>query len=498
MSERPAGYARLIDESGLGVPAPRHRSWVRDDAGSRHIEARDARGEVESFPASYFPGEAAFDHLVFALKYDGVDLAALRRIFRAIDAGELAKNVRSMPSSKYARRLFFFYELLTGERLDVGPLPSVRYCEALPSEHYFVAAPCRAPRYRVLDNLLGNARFCPTVRRTERLQESCRRRLDERARRVTADVEPALLSRATWYLYAKETRSSFAIEREEPGSRLERFVEQLGRIAQLDLDTERGLTEVQNALVHARFREPGFRKEGDPEVYVGEVLGFRERVHHVGARSAVVSDMMEGLLGIREIEGVGGAVIEAACKSFGFVFVHPFADGNGRLHRLLLHHTLAKRQYMPSGVVVPVSSVILRESRRYDEVLEDFSRAVLPYVEYALDDSGELTIKNDPDDLYRYPDLTPQCEATFDWLERAVDEDLLGEIEFIGSFDEVRARMRAIVELPDKDEQLFIKLCLQNRGKLSRTKRQRFAKLDDETVARLEMAVQEAMGGLSH
>lgn len=46
---------------------------------------------------------------------------------------------------------------------------------------------------------------------------------------------------------------------------------------------------------------------------------------------------------MRPVEGPGGAVVEAACRSFAFVFIHPFGDGNGRIHRLLLHNVLALR-----------------------------------------------------------------------------------------------------------------------------------------------------------
>lgn len=33
-------------------------------------------------------------------------------------------------------------------------------------------------------------------------------------------------------------------------------------------------------------------------------------------------------------------LVAAACVSFGFVLIHPFMDGNGRLSRFLFHHQL--------------------------------------------------------------------------------------------------------------------------------------------------------------
>jgi Fic family protein len=39
----------------------------------------------------------------------------------------------------------------------------------------------------------------------------------------------------------------------------------------------------------------------------------------------------------------------AAATAFGFVYVHPFQDGNGRIHRCLVHHVLAERKFTPPG-----------------------------------------------------------------------------------------------------------------------------------------------------
>lgn len=85
------------------------------------------------------------------------------------------------------------------------------------------------------------------------------------------------------------------------------------------------------------------------------------------------------------------------------------------------------------------------------------------------------------------------CETTFRWLERAIEVELPAELEFLRRYDEVRERMREVVEMPDRKEQLFIKLCLGNGGRLSALERPRYAELDDETIARLEAIVVDVM-----
>ena len=53
-------------------------------------------------------------HLTFALKYEGLDLAVLKRLFRAVGAAAIEALVRAKPTGSYARRIWFLYEWLTG------------------------------------------------------------------------------------------------------------------------------------------------------------------------------------------------------------------------------------------------------------------------------------------------------------------------------------------------------------------------------------------------
>jgi len=490
---RPAGYAHLLTKYAVEAPALLHASSIDEISARRPVSI--GMTVEETFPIAYDPGDSDIDHLIFALKYDGVDLAVLQRLFFRLDGGQLKQRIETQPTSKYIRRLFFLFELLTGETLAISDLSKGTYTPVLDLDEYFVAAGRQVARYRVIDNLLGDAGFCPVVRRTARLVAASAKDLGRRARQITGAVDPLLLTRAISFLYTKETRSSFAIEHEDiaAGARMERFLAQLAAAGERPLDSESSLTELQRAFVDPRYAEGGFRRAGAREVYVGETLGFREKIHHVGARSASTPELMAAWARMRPVEGPGGPVVEAACRSFAFVFIHPFGDGNGRIHRLLLHNVLALRAYLPPRLVVPISAVLLADPDGYDRALESVSKRILPLVDYKLDTDGELTLFNNTDDLYRYPELTAVCEATFEWLEQAIERDLVAELDFLRRFDEVRARMRKLVEMPDRKEQNFIKICLANGGKLSARKRGQFAELDDATIAALEEIVCDAM-----
>mgnify|MGYP003402478732 FL=1 len=78
-------------------------------------------------------------------------------------------------------------------------------------------------------------------------------------------------------------------------------------------------------------------------------------------------------------------IASAAVMAFGFVFVHPFEDGNGRIYSFLIHHELARSEFAPPKRIFPVSAVMLRERIDHDRVLESYSKAVLPFIEFTLD-----------------------------------------------------------------------------------------------------------------
>ena len=83
-------------------------------------------------------------------------------------------------------------------------------------------------------------------------------------------------------------------------------------------------------------------------------------------------------------------VIQAAAIAYGFVFLHPFEDGNGRIHRFLIHNILARRGFTPESVMFPISAVMLKNPSDYDASLDAFSRQFMPLVEYTLEQAVQF------------------------------------------------------------------------------------------------------------
>jgi hypothetical protein len=492
----PVGYQFLKREFGLKTLALRVESQIvrgaRRDVTIGGIERRN-------YSPAYYPGARPEDHLEFALKHEPLNLELLSAWLehhRAAAETAVATLVRSKPMGEYARRAWFLAEWLTGCRLELPNGKPRPYVPALdPETHVGWSVGSRktgrSTRHHVLNNLPGTAALCPLTRRTQAVNELLQTDFREALEKTVAPYGPELLKRATNFLYLKETKASFELEGEHPSdARLERFVAQLQEVSRAPWLRAETLLGWQNALVESRFKATGYRTDQN---YVGEAsrFGRRERAHYVCPKPEDVPSLMDGLFSIDALDAGLPPLVHAAALSFAFVFIHPYDDGNGRIHRLLLHYLLHRRGVTPDGIVFPVSAAMLDNRRDYDDVLESFSQPLLREVEYALDEEGRMSVEGSTVNHYRYFDLTPMVEALGRWIHVTLDRDFPDELGWLQAWDKTRSQMQRIVDMPEKLLRLFVTFTLGNSGHLSAAKRQRFAMLTDEEVARLETLVRD-------
>jgi len=480
------GLHWLIEDFGLDVVLPSVRSEVVRGARKTRI----ADGSVlEQYPLSYAP-KNVFGHLRFAMRYEPIDLNVLSALFAKIDRKELEAWIKGEPIGRYPRRAWYLYELLTGVTLDVPEVPPTDNVLLLDPALHITATGVRVRRQRIIDNLLGNRDYCPMIRRTDRLNVAMQQRLAEEAKSIVEGVAPALLARAVHYLFTKETKSSFAIEGEVPSTdRTLRFVAALGRADHFDTGDKQSFVELQNSIVDPRYAQKDWRAIQN---YVGQTASnYTQIVHFICPKPEDVASLMDGWM--RTVARVEDGAVDPICAAtitgFGFVFIHPFEDGNGRIHRFLIHHSLAKLKFAPQGLLFPVSAAMLRDPKAYDAVLNAFSGKIMPKVEYDMDEQQQLTVLNKTDRLYRYYDATAQAEYLYEAVAETIRKDLREEIEFLEVFDKAMSAAQKIVDMPNARASLLVRLILQNHGTLSGKKRRQFAELSDEEVTKIEEAI---------
>jgi hypothetical protein len=478
----PAGYAALIDAYLLAVPVPLRLAAI----GQRH-KIYEADG-WRIFTPRHAPHADLAGHLTFALRYEGLDLCVLKALFTATGPEPVADIVRAAPTGSFARRVWFLYEWLMQARLDLPDAASGAYALIVDPEQQWATGGVTSTRHRVKNNLPGTPAFCPMIFRTPTLEAFVTRNLAEEARALVADVPADLLARTAAFLLLKDSRSSFEIEGEDPPQdRIQRWGQAIAEAGRRPVDRAE-LERLQRVVIgDARFVHLGLRTEGG---FVGE----HDRTtgapipDHISARHEDLSSLVDGLTAFdRTVAPALDPVLAAAVLAFGFVYIHPFEDGNGRLHRFLIHHVLAERGFNPPGVVFPVSTVILDRIEEYRRTLESYSQRMLPLVRWRPTDRNNVEVLNDTADFYRYFDATPHAEFLFSCVARTIDVDLPAETSFLKAYDTFKARVLNIADMPDRLLDLLFRFLRQNGGTLSKRAREReFAGLTDQEAAEIE------------
>ena len=483
-----AGYAALIEGHELRVPAPDTLCLI----GTKHKKYMDGRWNI--YTPRHRPEDTLYAHLTFALKYEGIDLAVLNALFQKIEAKDLEAIIQSEPTGIYSRKIWFLWEWLREEQLDLEDATKGNFVPLLNGKLQYEGKHVLSRRHRVRNNLTGTKNFCPLIRKTKKLEQYLSNKLAEKAVNNIGQTHPDLLRRAAAFLLLKDSKASYTIEGETPPhSRIERWGRIIGEAGGRALSIEELEYLQKQVITDSRFINAGLRTEGG---FVGEHdrTSGMPMPDHISARPDDLETLMSGLIDTYELlrEDEFDAVLMATIIAFGFVFIHPFEDGNGRIHRYLFHHVLAEKDFVPKGLIFPVSAVILERIDEYRKILEHYSKPRLGLIEWRPTEKNNVEVLNDTIDLYRYFDATKQAEFFFECVEETVFKTLPQEVEYLRKYDLLNEFIKNYVDMPDKLVDLLIRFLSQNDGKLSKRGRAKeFEKLSDKEIQVIEAKYSE-------
>lgn len=486
----PVGRAHLVRQYGLDVPvkspaAISEKSVMNSPRLVDEWLVHDRRLSVEDDIKS---------QVTFVLKHETMDLLFFKRLFAAVGPAPFEEMVRDEPNGTISRKVWYLYEWLTGDRLDLEDSSSRVYVDLFDPRHYFTSKGTVSARHRLRDNALGTSAFCPVVRRTAALDDFVKSGWSDRARESVGRIHPAIVARAANFLLLADSQASYQIEGERPTrQRLERWmrvVEQAGRRPLSVAELER----LQAIIVEGdRFIHAGLRREGG--FIGGRDYDNNPMPEFVSARHEDVLDLVSGIISADDrMRGEGvDPVVQAAAIAFGFVFVHPFEDGNGRIHRYLMHHVLAETGFAPKGLTFPISSVLLDRQEEYADQLRRFSGPLLPYIDWRPTPRKNVEVLNETADLYRYGDYTELSEFLYRCVAYTIEHDLPKEIDYLKAYDRTKEEILSVIEMPDNTLSLLVNLVRQNGGTLSNRKREsEFSALTDDEVQMIEEIVRDA------
>lgn len=486
------GYAAIIDRLKLQMPMINPVALVCDQ--NKNYQTKD----WIILPKSYLPDdkleldeiEALYKHLVFALKYEGINLLLFSCLTKHYSEAQLTQLVNYEPTGQYSRRIWFILEWLIGKELEGKQnLSKKSYIPVVDTTQQYSIEGVKSPRHLVINNLPGTPEFCPLIKKTEKLKKYINDNLSNRKTIYLKGINKEIIQRTSAFLLLKDSKASFSIEGESPKSRrAAKWGKAIGQAGAKDL-TQNELKRLQQVVIeNFRFTEMGFRTKGG---FIGE----HDRVtsapipDHISARWQDLSKLMNGLIKTSKmlVDSEIDAVIAAAIIAFGFVFIHPFEDGNGRIHRYLIHHILAQKNFSQQGVIFPVSASILDHIEDYRKALEAFSHPLLDFIEWEETKDHNIKVLNETIDYYRYYDSTIQAEFLYDCVFDTVENIIPQGFSYLTRHDDFKKFIDDEFEMPDTLVALLVKFLEQNNGILSKRAREKeFSALSEKEIKEIE------------
>jgi len=469
---RAVGYAFLASLPGVTAFAPQYAAQLGPVTRMTPLP----RGQL--VPAEVAPaGTSVLEHVLFALKHEGVDLQILAQTVPRIPAEQLRQAIANKPGGVYIRKACYLRELFTGDLLLERPTVTGSPAALFDPDRYVTGPTRNETRWRVNFNGIGTPRYCATVERTAAIGQGLDERILERAADLMQRVPKDVLERALSWAYLEETQHSFAIERESPSpQKATAFAQLLRRAHDRRELSEDYLVDLHAATVTTpHLAEFSYRTAQN---WLSAGTSTSVGVTYVPPPPTLARELMDELMAFANGDlSMLDPIVCASVISFGFVYIHPFMDGNGRLSRFLFHQTLCRSGELPDEMMLPVSAAIAKHLPAYSETLKHYSRQVRDrwtVGAYDPDQPPDMQFNSDPA-IYRYWNATAAVEFGLQMARSALDDQIAHEVTWLQNYDRVHAAVSARYDVRGPDLANLIVACLNNSNRLSTRKRDRYA-----------------------
>jgi Fic family protein len=162
-------------------------------------------------------------------------------------------------------------------------------------------------------------------------------------------------------------------------------------------------------------------------------------------------------------------------------------DGNGRIHRFIVHDVLARMNYTEQGMIFPVSSSILSHIKDYQKALSAYSSPILDFIEWETAPDKNVNVLNETIDLYRFFDATQQAEFLYECVKDTIENIIPQEVDYLRKYDEFKLFIDESFEMPDNMVSLLVSFLEQGNGTLSnRAIKKEFSMLSEAEIKRIE------------
>ena len=499
--KNPIGAVWLIQYFNIELAFP---LYLVSRLGGRRESHREDDFREEVYQFSKQPAATVIAHLQFYLRHEIPHYELMYRLFQQIHSSLLVDWINNEPTGQYARRAGFLYEWLTGNTLTITANISGNYVDALDDAKVVTASPDKVTknsRWRINNNLAGTPDFCPMVVKTPQVEQAAQLDIVQMLQSLNHEFGEDLLLRSAVWLTLRESKASFIIEGEgKQTKRIERFAQVIAqRTGKGDLPiTDSELTQLQQAILGEKTALPqlGIRKS---PVFIGQIeqRTFTPIVHYIAPPFEQVVNMLAGLQSFFDVTQGQPSIMRAAVLSFAFVYIHPLADGNGRVHRFLVNDLLYRDGILSEPMILPISSAIsdsTQHRRDYDKILDTVSKPLMVQLigEYQFETTqifedgikSNLHLGNVDNALpiWRFLDLTPHVLYLAKLVSRVIQDDLYQESHYLYQHNHARDAIKELMDMPNDYADRIIRSIRDNQGERSQKLVKEMPFLADDTL----------------
>lgn len=395
-----------------------------------------------------------FDHIKQYLIHSYLNIPFLRSIMLKIQRDEITSYISESSHEVIARKIGFWYEFLTEKDIPVNMNTIFEYSDLLDSEIYITGTSEKVPKWFIKNNLLGDARYCPVVRNTSELKNLLDKKLIQKSESLACHYPVGNQVRASNYFFSGRTTFPGSPTKTENINLLTRHrkFQTLLQLAGSDnisciLEKER-LLRLQNQIV-------------DPEVVADEFRSIPIQVDSSSSKTlyicpppSMLQSLMAGLNNVVTKISQVPTEIQAGIISFGFVFIHPFVDGNGRIARFLVHDVINRHSKVLKDSRMLITANLYKDKKGYLKVMQNYCKPITDKINHKCirEDCLEIANPDEVEDYYKYPDLTLQCTFLLKSLYSSITKDIPHEMLFLEKYDKVKRIA------PELSEELCVKV----------------------------------------
>lgn len=476
--ENPIGAVWLLQHCKISLVQP---LYVLSSLGNRRYTHHYNNYRHEIYQRKQAPNPNIISHFQFYLRHEIIHFEFLARLFDTVSPQIWIDWLKQEPTGQYARKAGFFYEWFTQKTLNIDTIDiGGNYVDALDSSQIVVANQAKKnKRWRINDNIAGTTDFCPLIVKTEHLLTSSQLPIRQWLTDLNVSFGEHILTKASVWLTLRESKASFTIEGEgNQTSRIERFAQVLANQAGMG-DLPLNATALANLQQKILGNTPTPYQYGirQSPVFIGQTFGrnYEQIVHYIAPSFNTLPKKLDGLSQfIHQTQGQS-AVLRCAVVAFSFVYIHPLADGNGRVHRFLINDMLRRDAVLTYPMILPISGLINDERKQYDEILDKISKPLMNSLlgEYSFNKehtayqdgiSSNLLFDNDKkaEPVWRFLDLTAHVIYLGDLLQKVIQQDMRDEAIYLKRHDKIRTKIQEIIDIPNDYLNRLIRSIEQN------------------------------------